>query len=219
MKLIQNIKKFIGLVNKSDKMESMGKSIMAPDIDLSTRDENKCIELLSKALKTNRNDAVLFGAVAMGVYGYQRNTLDIDFMLPEKDFENFKSILEAIGYKKILQTVQYAKFRHKNEAFMDIDTVFIAENTADEIKKLAEEKNIGEENSFLCASLETLLATKLHAVKYNNENRGGKDVIDIKMLIKANKIDITGEWFKVLCVKYGGQDVYNKFFSNDEGGE
>lgn len=84
----------------------------------------------------------------MSVYGYQRNTLDVDFLLPENDFRNFTNILESIGYHKILQTPQYAKFRHENDAFMDIDTVFIAADTANEIIKLAEVKNIRGKKCF-----------------------------------------------------------------------
>jgi Nucleotidyl transferase AbiEii toxin, Type IV TA system len=97
---------------------------------------------------------------------------------------------------------------------MDIDTVFIAAETANEIIKLAETKNIRGENAFLCASFETILATKLHAIKYNNECREGKDVTDIKMLVKANNIDVSSEWFKTLCIKYSDEEIYNNIFKN-----
>lgn len=181
------------------------------DVDFAASKDNDFFALLSNVLEENDSKAVVFGAVSMGVYGYQRNTLDIDFLLSEDDFNNFTGILERIGYQKVLQTAQYAKFRHLDERFMDIDVVFVARDTADKIIKLAEIKKIRGDNSFLCASLETILATKLHAVKYNNECRGGKDVTDIKMLVAANDIDVHSEWFKSLCVRYGSEEIYGIF--------
>ena len=214
MKFLEKIKNLFGTKEKTLRTNICESSISIPDIDFATLNENDFFTLLSKVLEKNSNKAVLFGAISMSVYGYQRNTLDVDFMLPEDDFTNFTEILKSIGYRKVLQTSQYAKFRHKNDAFMDIDTVFIAADTANEIIKLAEIKNIRGENAFLCASFETILATKLHAIKYNNECREGKDVTDIKMLVKANNIDVSSEWFKTLCIKYGDEDIYNNIFSN-----
>lgn len=214
MIFLEKIKKLFGTKEKALMTDICESSISSPNIDFATLNENDFFTLLSKVLKKNSNKAVLFGAISMSVYGYQRNTLDVDFMLPEDDFKNFTNILKSIGYHKFLQTTQYAKFRHENDAFMDIDTVFIAADTANEIIKLAEIKNIRGENAFLCASFETILATKLHAIKYNNECREGKDVTDIKMLVKANNIDVSSEWFKTLCIKYGDEDIYNNIFLN-----
>jgi Nucleotidyl transferase AbiEii toxin, Type IV TA system len=187
-----------------------------PANDFADPDDEDFFALLSEILKNNKNKAVLFGAVGMSVYGYQRNTFDVDFMLPEDDFGNFTEILASIGYAKILQTAQYAKFRHKKETFMDIDTVFISANTADEIIDMAEIKTLSGGHRFLCASLETVLATKLHAIRYNNERREGKDVTDMKMLVKINNIDPDSEWFKTLAIKYGGAEVYKTIFNNGD---
>ena len=214
MKFLEKIRNIFGTREKIYEDDIHKLSIYVPEVNFSTLKENDFFTLLSEVLEKNNNKAVLFGAIAMGVYGYQRNTLDVDFMLPENDFKNFTNILKAIGYQKVLQTAQYAKFRHENDAFMDIDTVFVAPNTADEIINLAEAKPIRGGNVFLCASLETILATKLHAVRYNNECRGGKDLTDIKMLIKSNDIDVSSEWFKNLCIKYGSKDVYNNILGN-----
>ena len=29
------------------------------------------------------------------------------------------------------------------------------------------------------------------------------------MLIKANDIDVSSDWLKTLCIKYGDEDIYN----------
>jgi hypothetical protein len=213
MILLEKLKNVFAVKKKRSGTEAREQSVHIPDADVATLGENGFFTLLSEALEKNNNQAILFGAVSMGVYGYQRNTLDIDFMVPEDDFSNFTSIIESIGYQKILQTSQYAKFRHENDVFMDIDTVFITADTASEIRKLAEVKKIRGGNTFLCASFETVLATKLHAIKYNNESRGGKDITDLKMLLKANNINVDSEWFKTLCIKYGGEDVYDNIFA------
>lgn len=184
--------------------------------DFANHGDEDFFALLAEILNNKKNRAVLFGAVGMSIYGYQRNTFDVDFMLPEDDFENFTEILASIGYAKILQTAQYAKFRHKKETFMDIDTVFISADTADEIIDMAQIKTLSGGYRFLCASLETILATKLHAIRYNNERREGKDVIDIKMLVKINNIDTDSEWFKTLAIKYGGAEVYKTIFNNGD---
>jgi hypothetical protein len=61
------------------------------------------------------------------------------------------------------------------------------------------------------ASLPTLLGTKLHALRYNAANRGSKnDLQDILELARANQIDVTNEWFKTLCEKYGTVELWTE---------
>jgi hypothetical protein len=57
---------------------------------------------------------------------------------------------------------------------------------------------------FPVASLRIMLATKLHALRYNAANRSRKkDLPDVVDLLHANSIAPRDAWFRDLCETYG----------------
>jgi hypothetical protein len=207
------LKKLFGM-NDEDK-ECTGKNSSKSYLSERTDDldAKRGIELLAEVLANSKSKAVLFGAVAMGAYGYDRNTMDIDFMLPESNFTIFSNTIQSIGYSMVLKTEQYAKFRHRSTKLLDVDTVFISDDTAEKVILAAEKKEIWN-SIFLCASLDTIISTKLHAITYNNERRGGKDLIDLLELLRYNKIGTDENRFRELCLKYSSEDVYKLICSS-----
>jgi hypothetical protein len=55
--------------------------------------------------------------------------------------------------------------------------------------------------------LESLLAMKLHALK-DQEDRGGRDLLDIRLLLKENAHAITELRLRELCERFAGPDAY-----------
>jgi hypothetical protein len=88
----------------------------------------------------------------------------------------------------------------------EMATVRIDMGTLAQIAAAAERRQVlGIE--FVCVSLDVLLGTKLHAVRYNEDRRGPRDFDDILALLRANAIDVKGERWRALCQKYGTPKV------------
>jgi len=164
---------------------------------------------LAKAIAGSGIKAPMFGGFVLPLYGVERMTLDMDFLLAECDLPPFEKVLATIGYEKVFRSAQYAKFRHPSPEVLDVDTVFADPATIEIICQTATMRQLAGA-SFLCVSLDTLIGTKLHAVRHNEERRGYKDFNDILELIAANSIDPHAKHFQDMCLKYGTDEIYQR---------
>ena len=62
-------------------------------------------------------------------------------------------------------------------------------------------------NDIPVIDLESLLAMKLHALK-DQEERAGRDLLDIRLLLKENAQAITDQRLRELCQRFAGPDAY-----------
>ncbi|MBI3307244.1 MAG: nucleotidyl transferase AbiEii/AbiGii toxin family protein [Candidatus Omnitrophica bacterium] len=142
----------------------------------------------------------------MGARGYQRVTLDVDFMITETDYEKIKPLILAMGYIEVARTPVAAKLRAETKGLLDIDFIFVEIETFQAIQKECKIE-IFQDAEFLVPKPEYLIALKLHAIKQQPTIRELKDLNDIVELIKANGINISSESFKSLCLKFGTPDL------------
>lgn len=151
---------------------------------------------------------VLIGGFAVNYYKVTRQTADVDFLTTREDFEKIAGLLEKEGFKKDYDQDVFARLTADRRYLMDIDFMFVDKETLDKIIKEAKTADIAGQK-FKVPCLNHLIALKLHAIKYNPKIRWYKDFIDIMELIKVNKIDVRGDEFKNLCLKYGTEELYN----------
>ncbi|MFC1643512.1 nucleotidyltransferase [Chlamydiota bacterium] len=152
---------------------------------------------------------VLVGGFSLGAYGVMRQTMDVDFIINEKDLSCAKKILEKTGYKEYMTHDIFSRFTHDNVEMMDVDLLLIEEITLNKI--LEKCKNILISNKEIpVPCLNHLIALKLHAIKNNEKDRIMKDLPDIVSLIRENKIDVKTEEFKELSCKFGNREIYEK---------
>lgn len=166
--------------------------------------------LLSDISKKTGISFVLIGGYAVNYYKYARQTVDVDFLINKQDFPKILDLLESAGYKiDYKQEVFVRLISDKRPFLMDIDFMFVDQETLDQIIKDSQKIDIVG-CGFRVPSLEHLIALKLHAVKYNLKLRIFKDIPDIINLIRINKVDAKSEKFKELCLKYGTEELYQK---------
>ncbi len=170
--------------------------------------------LLSDIAKKTGISLVLIGGFAVNYYKYARQTVDVDFLITKEDFQKILELLEAAGYKMDYSQEVFARLiSTKGSLLMDIDFMFVDEETLDKIIKDSQKTSIAG-CEFTVPSLEHLIALKLHAVKYNPKLRLTKDIPDIINLIRINKLDVKSEKFKELCLKYGTQELYQNILDS-----
>ncbi|MEK7849472.1 MAG: nucleotidyl transferase AbiEii/AbiGii toxin family protein [Candidatus Omnitrophota bacterium] len=172
-------------------------------------------DLLSDISNKTGISFVLIGGFAVNYYKCARQTLDVDFLITEKDFEKILPCLESAGYKTDYRQDVFVRliFRKDDLLMMDIDFMFVDESTLARIGQDASKTRIAG-CELRVPSLEHLIALKLHAARHNPKLRLSKDIPDIINLIRVNKIDVKTKKFKELCLKYGTEDIYNKILES-----
>lgn len=166
-------------------------------------------QIVANACQKTKIDVILIGGQALGARGYQRVTLDLDFMIVAEDYEKLKPEIEGQGYGEIVRTNVAARMRAASDDLIDIDFMFVDPDTFDGIRKEAEAENF-EGCEFKVPSPEHLIALKLHAITQQPKVRELKDLNDIVELIQANPIDVQSNAFKSLCLKFGTEALYKK---------
>lgn len=164
--------------------------------------------LISKIAEKTGIRCVLIGGFAVNYYKVARQTADVDFLTTEDDFEKILGMLKEEGFKVEFRNEVFAGLSAAKGYIMDLDFMFVEEDTLDKIIEEGKIASIGKQK-FTVPSVRHLIALKLHAMKYNAK-RQYKDLLDIIELIKANKVNVTDSDFKELCLKYGTEELYNK---------
>ena len=180
-----------------------------PFAQIATDGLQRVLGHLAEGIRQERFRAVLFGGFALPVYGVERLTLDIDFMIADTTLSPFAAWLAQVGYAQALRTPQYAKFRHPQREVYDIDTVFVDQPSFDRIWAMASWHAISN-TSLPVASLDILLGTKLHALRYNEGQRTKDDLGDVVNLLVHNQIDPNGQRFAAICAKYGTPELHRR---------
>lgn len=164
---------------------------------------------LSDESRLRKRDLILVGGWALSFYGVSRQTLDIDFLTLDDHLHVLDRLLAAAGYQRVYHTGLFAKYRAEAGGLLDVDLLFVEANTMQSIR--AEGKTIHTGGAeFVVPSLFHLIAMKLHALKHNRERRHGRDIPDVLALIEINGVDVRGETFKQLCLRFGTSQLYDE---------
>ena len=154
----------------------------------------------------------MIGGFAVNYYKVTRQTLDIDFLTTADGFRMILPLLEKSGYKEDLRHEIFVRLKSSDMPIMDLDFMFVDDETMDRILKNGNEINIAGEK-FIVPSLNNLIALKLHSIKYNPKNRMLTDLPDIINLIKINNVNFKKDSFKELCMKYGNEQIYKNIIN------
>ena len=165
--------------------------------------------LISNLTQQEGVPCVLIGGFAVNYYRVTRSTADIDFLVTKEGLAKIAGQLERAGYAKARTDENFAQFESDQVSLIDIDFVFVDQETLEKIIKEGQRMIIAGQ-VFMVPSILHLIALKLHAVKGDPKNRLLKDFPDIVRLIKTNGIDHKDPEFRSLCLKYGSQDIYNR---------
>lgn len=166
--------------------------------------------LISSVCAKKDVGCVLIGGFAVNHYGVARSTADIDFLITKDGYDKISPLLEQAGLTQdYIQEEVFVRLTSRKAYSMDLDFMFVEQETLDKIIKEAEKVTIAGQK-FTVPSLSHLIALKLHAIKYNPGIREYKDLMDIVELIRANSVNIRASGFRQLCLKYGTEELYNK---------
>ena len=142
---------------------------------------------------------VLVGGWAVNFHGHSRNTVDIDFLLPNSERSRAEAFFSSAGYQLVHQVPMVSRFQKLETQLEAVDLMWTPDDSFESIIQRA------VSSQPLVVALSELLAMKLYALQAN-EDRSGRDLLDIRELLKNNDRDIsTTQWYS-LVERYAPQE-------------
>jgi len=153
-------------------------------------DFKETLLLVIKEINRQNIDYALIGGFALGLYGLDRTTTDIDFIINIKDIEKMKKILLESGYELLFHSDNVLQFVSPIKDFGQIDILIAKREISLNMLKNAITKDILNNSISIKVLLpEDIIALKFQAIK-NDKSRELIDRNDIKYLIKNISLDI-----------------------------
>ena len=156
---------------------------------------------------------VLIGGHAINAHGYERTTLDFDFLVLGSDHEEWKKIMASLGYSPIHETAAFIQFAPEAGGPTRIDLMLVSDPTFEKLY-LASDSKIYGGKSMRVASVLHLIALKLHATRSWNRAVQGKDYYDIFNLIRIHRIDTNSEDFQQILSRYATESIRERLLSD-----
>jgi hypothetical protein len=162
------------------------------------------IERLTEEARRRNMDFLLIGGHAMNHLGYQRLTLDIDFMGHENTRTAWESLMTRYGYSMSVRTPAFDQYIHPAPEWPQVDVMFVNDRTWEKMRSETREKSQGR----IVVSVPSprhMVALKLHAATSPRRSEPEKDWLDIDALVRTHQLDLSDPEFKKLVLRYGGE--------------
>jgi hypothetical protein len=128
------------------------------------------------------------GGLAIHAWGRSRTTQDLDFVVDGSAQAKIIAFAESIGYRTLHVSDGYSNHHHAEEAFGDVDLMYVYGTTGDRVFADAGRHVIAGEVSAPVPRPEHLIAMKVQAIK-NAPRRVSIDVPDIEYLLSLPGVD------------------------------
>ncbi|MFZ4438306.1 MAG: nucleotidyl transferase AbiEii/AbiGii toxin family protein [Syntrophales bacterium] len=133
----------------------------------------------------------LIGGFAVSLWGYQRSTVDMDFMVNRNDMDKVRKIVENLGYRCIHASENVTQFDSEDKRQGKLDFLHAFRPTSLLMLDRAEPKTIFDGEQTIPVILpEDLIGLKVQAIN-NDPSRTPLDMADIEALMNifAAKLD------------------------------
>lgn len=171
------------------------------------------IERLSGEAGKRGLDFLLIGGHAVNAHGYERTTLDFDFMVPSADLPAWKAVMSCLDYRQIHETKAFAQFEPVDGDGFRIDLMLVDALTFLKLMAGSEVRTYGG-CEIRVAGVLHLIALKLHATRTWDRAVQGKDFYDILNLIRINRIDIDSPDFQTILNRYATSSIKERLLSD-----
>jgi hypothetical protein len=150
---------------------------------------------------------LLAGGWAVNFHGYSRITRDMDWICSRAMEQRACAYMTHLGFSKVSEGMASRFVRPDDPSFPPVDLIWVDELTFS--KMAVTPCKTGCHGDIPVIDFEALLAMKLHALK-DDAQRQGRDVLDIRSLLKYGEYRITEERLRDLCERFAGPGVFDK---------
>ncbi len=166
----------------------------------------------TRAAQKDGLELILIGGHAVNARGYERTTLDFDFMIPAADLTAWKKILSSLGYHPIHETKAFAQFEPVGGGGFRVDLMLVDDSTFAKLLAGSEVRSYGG-CEIRVAGVLHLIALKLHATRTWDRAVQGKDYYDILNLVRVNRIDTAAPEFQKILDRYATPSIKERLLS------
>ena len=148
---------------------------------------------------------LLAGGWAVCHHGYTRYTNDIDWICSRADETRALNLMSSLGFEIISESMATRFLHPKHFDLLPVDLLWVSVETF--ARMSATDQRTGKHSEMPVIDFESLLAMKLYALK-DDQERDGKDLLDIRLLLRENKSVLTEDHLREICERYAGPDAY-----------
>jgi len=152
---------------------------------------------------------LVIGGLAVNMYGYSRDTADLDLLALKDARGAWLELFAGQGYTVFCDRSAFVQLQPPQAGAWPVDLMFVNSDTFSQMVSAASEAEIYGVK-LLIPSLAHLLALKVHALKHSHLGRFQKDLLDVDNLIRINKVDVRSEKYRLIFLKYGTQALYEQ---------
>lgn len=160
---------------------------------------------IHEALSKEEIPFLLVGGFAVNYYGYTRNTIDIDFMTPDENVAQLKSVMQLLGFSNVSEHENVIFFNKPATPFR-IDFLIAEKDTMNRLMEKALPVDF-QDIQIQVVALKDLLAMKLFAMMHGSVVRKDKDLLDVAYLTVLNELDLERD-IRPLSMKYASDAVF-----------
>jgi hypothetical protein len=152
---------------------------------------------------------LVIGGLAVNLYGYSRDTADLDLLIGAPQREPWLRLFSELGYTVYRDAGVFIQLSPPKQGAWPADLMLVQEGTFATMWAGSRGENLYGIRSRI-PSLEHLIALKLHSLKNGQFERYLKDFLDVENLMLVNRLDIKSENMRQLFAKYGTMELYDK---------
>lgn len=167
------------------------------------------LKTIHTAASQAHKNFILIGGHALNVHGISRSTGDIDLMVEKDDASFWRELLERLKYEVFHETYSFIQSKPTSLAAWPIDLMLVSRETMTKALTDASSTDVFGP-TVPVASIGSLIAMKLHALKYVDAVRALKDQSDLLALLQQAGIPTQSEAFRQLCARYGTMEIYER---------
>lgn len=144
---------------------------------------------------------LVIGGHAVVLHGYQRNTFDLDLLVPEILLAEARAALERLGYRPYFESEAFLQLTAPR-SLPPLDVMVADERTFERIVRSSESR-VFDGEQILIPDPKRLVAMKLHALKAVSRATREKDWGDIVGVIRASNQNIEDAELQEIVERYG----------------
>lgn len=149
---------------------------------------------------------LLAGGWAVCFHGYSRTTLDVDWICQRSHYDKACELMSGLGFDKATDGMA-SRFKHILDPSIPFtDLIWVDDKTFNAMSETATQSS--PPLPVPMVGFTSLLAMKLYALKDNDE-RGYKDLLDIRKLLLNNPAVVNDEELRLMCERYATPQTFD----------
>jgi hypothetical protein len=151
---------------------------------------------------------LVIGGHAVVLHGYQRNTFDLDLLVPEVPLARARAALQGLGYRPYFESDAFLQLTAPS-SFPPLDIMVVDERTFERVVRSSESR-VFDGEQILIPDPKRLIAMKLHALKAVSRTNREKDWSDIVGVIRGSNQAIEDPELREIIERYGPTEAFTE---------